>query len=372
MEMHEVFFDLLRLSLGQDIKIDQGLTPEDWKALYELAENHAVLGVCLAGLEAMDKQGLRPPQFLLLQWIGMSQQIEAKNKVVNEQCIALQDRLNNDGFRTCILKGQGNARMYGLLNPQLDLWRQSGDIDVWVEGGFEKIMRYVQRVSPTDEVNEQHVHFHIFEDTEVEVHFTPSRMANRVVDRRLQKWFEKEQERQMNHQVGFYGRKINVPTDDFNLVYQMIHIYRHLFNEGIGLRQLMDYYVLLKEAQLKADEKQYVIGEVRRFGMERFAKALMWMMGYVFHLPEEEMLWEPDEKRGLFLLSEIMQMGNFGHSDKRYQLSRDDSHLQRYLQTVKSKMRFVKYYPSEAFWQPIDMFRRFFELRNIKRKVKQI
>lgn len=302
----------------------------------------------------------------------MAQQIEARNKRVNQHCVALMDKLHRDGFRACILKGQGNARMYGQLNPQLALWRQPGDIDVWVEGGFEKVVRYVQDVCPTNEVNEQHIHLHLFEDTKVEAHFTPSRLANRILNRRLQQWFAKEKDNQMNHRVEFYDKEITVPTDDFNLVYQMTHIYKHLFNEGIGMRQLMDYYVLLEVAHLMEREKKTVVKKVRLFGMERFASALMWIMGYVFHLPEEKMLWKPNDERGHFLLSEVMQMGNFGHGDGRFQLNAKDSHLKRYFQTMKGKFRFVKYYPKEALWQPIDMFLKFFELRILKRKVKQL
>ncbi len=369
MHTEHLLFELIRTSFGLQQNLSYTPTVEEWQELYDMADKHAILGVCMAGMESLDERQ-RPPQEVLLQWIGISQQIEVRNKTINQQCLTLLARLKEDGFRGCILKGQGNAAMYSKLNAQLGLWRQSGDIDVWVEGGFDRVIKYVQRISPTDEVNEQHAHLHIFEDTEVEAHFTPSRIANRIKDRLLQKWYVGQQERQMNHEVPFGDGKLVIPTDDFNLVYQMLHIYRHLFNEGIGLRQLMDYYVLQSVSKLSEDGVSYVKSNVKLFGMEHFAEALMWVMGYVFTLPHEKMLWEPDEKRGAFLLSEIMQMGNFGHEDLRYQLRRDDSHLQRYWQTVKGKMRFVKYFPTEAFWQPIDIFLRFFELRKIKRKNK--
>ena len=360
------------MALGQGYVEINELSKDDWIALYKLAERHTVLGVCLAGLVDLDKHGQKPPQSLLLQWIGVAQQIEGRNKIVNQHCLALMDRLHRDGFRACILKGQGNARMYGQLNPQLALWRQPGDIDVWVEGGFERVVRYVQEICPTDEVNEQHIHLHLFNETEVEAHFTPSRLANRILNRRLQQWFATEKDNQMNHLVEFYDKVTTVPTDDFNMVFQMTHIYKHLFNEGIGMRQLMDYYVLLDVANLTEFEKKSVKQKVSLFGMESFAGALMWIMGYVFHLPVEKMLWEQDEKRGRFLLSEVMQMGNFGHGDKRFRLKVEDSHLRRYLQTIKGKMRFVRYYPSEAFWLPVDMFLKFVELRILKREVKQL
>ena len=39
--------------------------------------------------------------------------------------------------------------------------------------------------------------------------------------------------------------EIAIPTVEFNLIFQLTHIYAHLMNEGIGLRQLLDYYYVL-------------------------------------------------------------------------------------------------------------------------------
>ena len=36
-----------------------------------------------------------------------------------------------------------------------------------------------------------------------------------------------------------------IPTVEFNIIFQLTHIYSHLMNEGIGLRQLVDYYYVL-------------------------------------------------------------------------------------------------------------------------------
>ena len=370
--MSDLLFELLRASLGGYSRLSKTLSPKEWQKLYDVAEKQAVVGVCMAGLEALSNQEQRPPKELLLNWIGIVQQIEQRDKVVSRQCLELQQKLEAAGLKYCILKGQGNALMYGRINPQLSLLRQSGDIDVWVEGGFDKVLQYVLSVSPTEEVNEQHVHFHVFEDTEVELHFSPSRLSNPRFNRRLQKWFAEEAERQMNHRVPFGDGEIVMPTTDFNLVYQMLHIYRHLFSEGIGLRQLMDYYVLLSTNTLTQVERVYVLYHVNKFGLDSFAEALMWMLGYVFHLNEATMLWKPSERRGRFLLSEVLQMENFGHGDNRFKLKAEDSHLKRYIQTVKSKFRFIKYFPSETFWQPINYFWTFFEIRRVKRKARKL
>ena len=366
--MQNLFFELIRVALGQQSNLTQTPSNEEWYALFDMADSHSLLGICFAGIEELSKQGLRPLQDLLYEWIGTAQQIEERNKIVNRLCLKLQDSLNKDGFRSCILKGQGNTLLYKKVHPQLALLRQSGDIDVWIEGGFDKVFRYVQNTCPTDEVNEQHIQLHVFDDTEVELHYTPSKLANRWKDKKLQKWFLSESDRQMSHSVSFGDGVIVMPTDDFNLVYQMLHIYRHFFSEGIGLRQLTDYYVLLRTCQLAHEERVCVKQCVSRFGMERFAAGLMWLLGYVFYLPETKMLWEPDECRGRFLLSEVMQMGNFGHSDNRFRLNESDSHIKRYFQTVKSKWRFIRYFPSETLWQPLDYIVQFIEIRRLRRK----
>ena len=36
-----------------------------------------------------------------------------------------------------------------------------------------------------------------------------------------------------------------IPTVEFNIIFQLTPIYSHLMNEGIGLRQLVDYYYVL-------------------------------------------------------------------------------------------------------------------------------
>ena len=48
-----------------------------------------------------------------------------------------------EGFRCCILKGQGNALLYP--DPYM---RTPGDIDIYLEGGRKRIMEYVNRVCP--------------------------------------------------------------------------------------------------------------------------------------------------------------------------------------------------------------------------------
>lgn len=79
--------------------------------------------------------------------------------------------------------------------------------------------------------------------TEVELHFQPSYMYNPVTNRRLLAFCRNHRNACAANRVVLEetDRPVAVATDAFNRVYVLQHIMRHLFEEGIGLRQLMDY-----------------------------------------------------------------------------------------------------------------------------------
>jgi len=123
-------------------------------------------------------------------------------------------------------------------------------------------------------------HALFFKDIEVEVHFRPTYFYNPVANRKLQKWLQDNKQKQMgntNLNVGFC-----YPTVAFNLVFCMIHTYRHVFSEGIGLRQLMDYYFILTHST--KDECIEALITLKTFGLAKFAGTVMYIMRRVFNM----------------------------------------------------------------------------------------
>lgn len=269
---------------------------------------------------------------------------------MNSQCVEVQQTIEKAGFRTYIMKGQGNAALY---YNDLCLLRQSGDIDIYLEGGFEKVNDFVQRTCPTKEINELEIHYHYLQDTEVEIHYCPFIMRNPIKNARLQKFFKDAM--RFNNKIALPNNAgdINVPTSEFNLVHQMVHIAHHLYTDGIGFRQLMDYHFVVKhemevEKGLSVREVQKVISEL---GLDRFASALMWVLGHVFGLNREQMLWEPNEKDGRLLLNEVIKSGNFGHQDET---KADHSNKWKRFWYVNSKtIRFLRFDSWAWFWSPL-------------------
>ena len=240
MKQQKIFFDFLRFCIGSAKEIPGSLKEADWKELYAIAQKQALLGVLFHGIRQLPKQ-LAPEQKLLMQWMVMAEQIRKQNIRLFQDSVKVCQNFENEGFANCILKGQGNALLYP--DPYM---RTPGDIDIYLSGGRKKIIKYVDQVCPNQVMRYHHVDFPVMK-TAIEVHFTPSYMFCPIHNRRMQKWFQEVMGEQCNHRVSLpdgYG-EIHVPQVSFNVIYILSHLYRHIFTEGIGLRQLLDYYYVV-------------------------------------------------------------------------------------------------------------------------------
>ena len=241
LKQQKIFFDFLRFCIGSAKEIPGSLKEVDWKELYAIAKKQCLVGVLFDGIKKLPAEHVGMEKELLLQWMAESQMLEKANVRLNDAAIQVSEWFRKKGFRACILKGQGNALMYP--NPYS---RTPGDIDIWVEGGDKRVISFVRSISPHEKACYHHIEFPSYKGVEVEVHYRPSFLLCFWHNRKLQKYYERVKEEQFSHRVmlGEQG-EIAIPTVEFNLIFQLTHIYAHLMNEGIGLRQLLDYYYVL-------------------------------------------------------------------------------------------------------------------------------
>lgn len=350
-----IFFDFLQFCIGLAKDIPESLKDADWKILYAIAEKQALLGVLFHGIKQLPKE-LAPNASLLIQWMGMAQKIKQQNIRLFVDSANVCKKFKLIGFRNCILKGQGNALLYP--DPYM---RTPGDIDIYLAGGRTKVTQYINKVCPNQVMRYHHVDFPVMK-TAIEVHFTPSYMFFPVHNSRMQKWLKDVMDLQCSNVVSLpdgYG-EINVPTMNFNVIYILSHLYRHVFTEGIGLRQLIDYYFVLRNTDCNIANKMVLQRELKHLGLWKFAQAVMYVLYETLGLPEEKMIAPIDEYEGRFLLAEIMQGGNFGQYDTRLGSKENEGKLHRYLRMSFRNLRFVKHYPTEALSEPL--FRTWFAL----------
>ena len=242
------FFAFLKYCLGNKRNMSRMIAGMDWQELYSFASKQALLGLCFEGIERLGKE--YPEELkqnpigreLLMTWMGKAQQIRRQNMKVNAVAGKLFSMLREDGLRCCILKGQGNALMYP--NPYS---RTPGDIDVWINASRERIMEYAsKKFELGDDIRLQHLETSL-DGVPVELHFFPCSMNNPIYHARLQKWYRRNADLQCSNVVSLPdgAGDIAIPTSAFNVVYQLTHLYHHFFDEGIGMRQIIDYYYVV-------------------------------------------------------------------------------------------------------------------------------
>ena len=359
-----LFFELIRVSIGRQKRLTHTPSEMEWRQLYALADKQALIGICFRGVQRLQKLGYDIPTDLYMKWLGMAAKIQQRNELMNRRCVEVQRLLAEEGLRSSILKGQGVALYYKLKDESLELranslgmLRQSGDIDIYVVGGMERLLRWCRERYGDVEFDYINAHVPMFDDVEVEMHWRVGAMTNLFKNRRLQRWLEREETKEM-----ILGGKadlkpsettIIVLTMEFNAFYLMLHCYHHVFESGLGLRQLMDYYFLLMARNnLNLDLN---INELfRKFGMERFVGAVMWIMQEVFGLERECLLCEPNEKEGRYVLAEVMAGGNFGHHDERIRKVGRGKWVEVFAK-IQHAMHLLRKYPSEALWMPVWM-----------------
>ena len=348
-------FDFLKYCLDRKDNMSNVVANIDWQQLYSFASKQAILGLCFEGIERLGEE--YPEELkqnpigreLLMTWMGKAQQIRRQNVKVNGVAAKLYSKFRKDDLRCCILKGQGNALMYP--NPYS---RTPGDIDVWVNASREYLTEYAKRHFNL----EDDIRFHHLETTmdgvPVELHFFPCSMNNPLYNARLQKWFKRNADLQCSNVFSLPDGigEIAIPTTAFNVIYQLTHLYHHFFDEGIGMRQIIDYYYVVNNDELLVI-RDTLQRELKHLGLWKFARAVMYVLHEALGLSEEKMIAPMDEKRGKLLLEEILNGGNFGQHFTKYGHFTQQGMAKKYFLKIWRNMHFVRYYPAEALSEPI-------------------
>ena len=407
-QQQRIFFEFLRFCIGTVQEVPSSLKGADWRVLYAMARKQCLVGVLFDGIKRLPAD-VGMDKGLLFQWMAQNQTLRKANARLDKAAVEVAEWFGRKGFRTCVLKGQGNALLYP---PGME--RTPGDIDLWVDGGDRKVVSFVRSLSPDEKVCYHHIGFPEYNGVEVEVHFRPSFLFCFRHNRRLQGYYERVMDEQFAHKVKL-GRQgdVAVPKAEFNLIFQLTHIFTHLMNEGIGLRQLLDYFFLLKNTDfigntdgdgfllntdftdntdkflgstggdgflLNTDftdntdriggnaegvDRRLLQDELRRLGLWEFAGAVMYIMKEVFGLEDNRLIVPPDVKRGRLVLKEVLEAGNFGQYDKRNWFGH--SALGHNLQRLYRDMRLVRFFPAEALSEPFFRIWHFFWRKRIVR-----
>lgn len=334
-------FALLRFSIGVDKQFDSRLTALQWQQLYEEAKRQAMRGVLYDGVRRLDGSAA-PPLPIAMKWARNRETLNGLNELFNSEAARLTELFESRGHRTAILKGQANARLYP--DP---MSRQPGDIDIWVDGGrqaVEKMLDGLGLMEGADTDQAHHIHLAASAaQVPVEVHNRPSHgNFNPRTNARLQAWLTA----QLEQGVEMCPEGFRTPSLPFALVMQLSHISVHLMLEGLGIRQVADYYMLLRVAT--PEERQLVSENLKQLGLHYISGALMWVLGETLHLEPELMLSRPNRRRGQWILDRIIDGGNFGVQRSPSSPDERRSLWQTFIGQRRQHLRLMMFNPPES------------------------
>lgn len=313
----------------------------DFTQIYRLAQEQSLLGIVLAGLEL---SSVKPPQVLLLQWIGEVQVLEQQNKAMNSFIEKLIGILRNADIYALLVKGQGIAQCY-----EKPLWRSCGDVDLFLsEDNYRKAIQVLRPVaSSIEEENTYNKHLAMTLDGwSVELHGTLRSGLWQSIDRGLDKLqnavFCKGKVRSwMNG-----GTQVFLPAADEDVVFVFAHILQYFYKEGIGLRQISDWCRLLWTYKDSLNHK-LLESRIKSMGVMTEWKAFAALAVDFLGMPVEAMPFYSDDKKwkrkAVRVMEFVLETGNFGHN-------RDYSYQKKYPYIIYKAISFWKHLKDGAFF----------------------
>ena len=247
--MEAGLFRFLRFSLGLEGEVKGLLDGRkgsfDWDACYQFAKRQTLVGVLFDGIQRLPKE-LAPARPLLLRWLSDSESIRRRNMRMDRASAYVYNKVCAAGFRCCILKGQGNALLYPHPSSRIP-----GDVDVWVMANREELRHIAFSLTEGDGSSLQESLNHIgltVHGVSAALHSTPALLNSPLHNSRLQRWLKRNADLQCSNRIALPNNagEVAVPTLSFNIIYQLCHLFHHCFYEGVGLRQIVDYYFVLK------------------------------------------------------------------------------------------------------------------------------
>lgn len=353
----QLFLSFLRTAIDPQAVCESVPNPDTLLEWFHVAKHQGVAGLLFEAFELLPDE-VRNTTYYRTQaknkLMAAAYYMERDGQDALHKAARLVASFDAAGIRTCVLKGQGNARLY----PEM-LRRQPGDIDLWVEGSRRATLRFLRGRCKVGDVVYHHCEAHIFDTPSVEVHFTPTWMFNPIDNARLQRYFRRNASAQFDNRIAELG--FSVPSHSFNAVFQMVHIYRHLFDEGMNLKQLVDYRFLLQ--RLDAVQREEAYGELRHIGLGRFCGALMHVLGQTLSVPEGEMLCAPDSRRGEVVMAELMrsiEADAVSTDDGQQPVASGEGFFHRVARKSRHRAKFLRCFPSEVLWAPLFKTWQFF------------
>lgn len=360
-----LFIELVQVALGKRNELSRMPTAVEWEKIFDEAQRQAISGLMIDGLERLP-DSYRPPQNLLFECIGTAQIIEQNNRLHRSVLIKTKKCLQEGGVDVAFMKGLICGARYN--NPQR---RQCGDIDFVVAPDcFEKTLNLLEGIGEVDRTLVHEHHGMAFVDgVQLEPHYKVHNYQNPKVDKAMRVMFAEVFPSRLDNVV-LDSEEIPVFPPAFECALLVGHMVNHVYAEGLGLRQVIDFWMFLKKEHeaVKSEEcKRYL----RMMQMERTFRIFSCLCEVYLGLPHELLGLDYTTKEEQFatkLMDDILVVGNFGRGVDYLGRNKAMMPLKSYLWVFKRCIKLGYLCPVEARWWPVSKFTRYFSGKLLKKR----
>lgn len=263
---HTVFFDLIRQAIRhQSYRIDEDI---NWQAIYNEANRQGLLAVILDSIEQLP-EFKRPPQNMLLEWIGEVLQsyeycYEQYTKAISE----IAAFYNCHGYKMMVLKGYACS-----LDWPKPEHRPCGDIDIWLFGKQKDADAALVK-DKRIKIDSSHHHHTVFEWGKfmVENHYDFINVHHRKSNVELEKIF-KELGQDDSFSVDINGEKVYLPSPNLHGLFLIRHMVSHFASSEITLRQVLDWAFFIEKHGKEVDW-DWLWSVVEKYHMKDFVNCI--------------------------------------------------------------------------------------------------
>lgn len=321
----------------------------DWQGIYDLATSQTVVAIVTDGISNLP-DSLKPGIEVLEPFLADTLAIEIRNDQMDRFLVSLMETLGKRKFTPVLIKGQGLA-----VNYPFPSHRQSGDIDLLVHPSEYQALKefLVSKANRVDEEFAEILHQGmLFGNIEVEVHGALSTMLSYGLDRKIAAAVDRLFKEGDLSGVSVAGSNITVPGDEFNVVYVFLHMFRHYFSSGVGLRQILDWARFL-QAHGNSLDKAKLKSMLRDFGLLNAWRTFGALAVEYIGIPADSVPFyrSRGKCRSARILRFVFKCGNFGSNESR--IRGDESYLVKKIHSfllldVHDKLRHFFEFPAES------------------------
>ena len=266
--MQELFFELLRVAIGQMDCLSRGPLAEEWHRIYHVAQYHGLTEVCYRGVERLFDYGLRAPQDLSIDWMADAEAIRESKELLNSRREKLVRKLGERKIRAAVMNGA-----------------QSPSIDVFVDCSMDRAIKFARQTGQQEiRCGYTSLALNAWEGTSVNLHYRVLSVRNPWANGRMQKWFAQNKELMFSQG----DNDIYVPTLTMNAIC-MLQTFQQRLLSGQPFKDGSD-----------------MANTLETLGLTQFAVGVMWVLQETLALDRKCMLCEPLAEEGRFILKELM------------------------------------------------------------------